>query len=255
VKGFRPRPNANPAENVADKASDLRGPVRREGQPEQQEQHRVRLSRVHPRTSSNVVASQLDDRVRKQIPRMVGRNRFRRRGKNADRSVSGSARRHPLAPLSTGNLTGVRHREFTSRSRLRLVQDMRMKRAPNEKEFRVLTLSRHRPTTSARNSSSNEAARLPQPITARDTGSRKVGIKGNPKKRHRRGRTNICRNNISGSRRSRSGAAFFAALIRTVACGVLSAEDHKNSAGDSETLQQFGDLNGVQRSAFEQLIA
>jgi len=189
VKGFRPRPNGNPAEGLADKAGGLQSPVQREAQTERREQHRRRLSRAHRRSSKNVVASRRDDPVRSQIARKVDHNKFRRRGTNEDRSVSGSARRHPLAPLSTGNLTGVRHREFTSRSRLRLVQDMRMKRAPNEKECRAVMLSRRRPTTSA--SSSNQAARLPQPITARDAGNRKVGIKGNPKKRHRHGRTNL----------------------------------------------------------------
>ena len=197
MKGFRPRPNGNPAEGLADKAGGLQSPVQREAQTERREQHRRRLSRAHRRSSKNVVASRRDDPVRSQIARKVGPNKFRRRGTNEDRSVSDSARRHPLAPLSTGNLTGVRHREFTSRSRLRLVQDMRMKRAPNEKECRAVMLSRRRPTTSA--SSSNQADRLPQPITARDAGNRKVGIKGNPKKRHRHGRTNFSVTNTSGS--------------------------------------------------------
>ena len=61
-----------------------------------------------------------------------------------------------------------------------------MKRAANEKECRALTLSRRRPSnSSSSSSSSNEAARLPQPITARDRGSRKVGRRNNQKKRHR----------------------------------------------------------------------
>jgi hypothetical protein len=194
VKGFRPRPNANPAEGVAGKASDLQSPVRREAQPEQREQHRHQLSRVRRRINKSMVVRRRDDRVRKQILPVVGRNRFRRRGTNKDRSVSGSARRHLLAQLSPGNLAEVQRREFISRSRLRLMQDVRMKRAPNEKECSALTLSRRRPTTSASSSvssSSNEAARLPRPITARDAGSRKVGIKGNPKKPHRHSRTNL----------------------------------------------------------------
>ena len=65
-----------------------------------------------------------------------------------------------------------------------------MKRAPNEKECRALTLSRRRPSTSS-SSNSNEVARLPQPITARDTGSRKVDRRDNQKKRHRQGRDNL----------------------------------------------------------------
>jgi hypothetical protein len=62
---------------------------------------------------------------------------------------------------------------------------MLMKRASNEKECRGLTLSRRRPSTSGSNS--NEAARLPQPITA----SRKVETRDNRKKRHRPGRINF----------------------------------------------------------------
>jgi hypothetical protein len=144
---------------------------------------------VHRRRSRNVVASQYDDQVRKQILPMVGRNRFRRRGTNEDRSVSGSARRHLPAQLSTGNLAEVKHREFVSRPRLRLAQDMRMKRAPNGKECRAPTLSRRHPTSSA--SSSNEAAHLLQPIAARPKDSRKAGRRDNQKKRHRHAHNNF----------------------------------------------------------------
>jgi hypothetical protein len=65
-----------------------------------------------------------------------------------------------------------------------------MKRAPNEKECRALTLSRRRPSTTS-SSSSNEAARPPQPVTARDRGSQKVERRDNRKKRHRQGRINF----------------------------------------------------------------
>jgi hypothetical protein len=192
VKGFRPRPNANPAEGVAGKASDLQSPVRREAQPEQREQHRHQLSRVRRRINKSMVVRRRDDRVRKQILPVVGRNRFRRRGTNKDRSVSGSARRHLLAQLSPGNLAEVQRREFISRSRLRLMQDVRMKRAPNEKECRALVFSRLRHnSTSSRSSSSNEVARLRELTAARDSGSRKVGSKDNQKKRLRHGRNNF----------------------------------------------------------------
>jgi len=69
-----------------------------------------------------------------------------------------------------------------------------MKRAPNEKECRALTLSRRRPSTT---SSSNEAARPPQPVTARDRGSQKVERRDNRKKRHRQGRDNFYRDRCS----------------------------------------------------------
>jgi hypothetical protein len=62
--------------------------------------------------------------------------------------------------------------DIVSLSRPRRVADQRVKRGANEKECRALTLSR-------RNSNSNEAARLPQPITARDTCSRKVQRRDN----------------------------------------------------------------------------
>ena len=131
-----------------------------------------------------MVASQRDDHGRSQVPGRVGQDRFRRRVTRENLSVSGSARRRLLAQLDTGNMTEVHPPDFISRSRLRLVEDLRTKRAANEKECRALTLSRRRPSTSS-NSSSNEAARLPQPITARDTGSRKVERRDNQKKRHR----------------------------------------------------------------------
>ena len=118
---------------------------------------------------------------------------LRRRAGTEELSVSGSARRRPLAQLNAGNLAEVHRPEFVSRSRLLLVADLRIKRAPKEKECRALALSR-RPSgsnsnsngnSSNSNSSSNEAARLPQPITARDRGNRKVGRKDNQNKRHR----------------------------------------------------------------------
>jgi len=136
-------------------------------------------------------ASQRDDQGRSQVPGRVGQDRFRRRVMGENLSVSGSARRRLLAQLNTGNLAAVHRPDFIGRSRLRLVNDLRMKRAPNEKECRALTLRRRRPSTSASNSNSNEASRLPQSITARDTGSRKVDKKDNQKKRQRQGSNNF----------------------------------------------------------------
>ena len=125
-------------------------------------------------------ASQRDDQGRSQVPGRVGQDRFRRKVTSENLSVSGSARRRLLAQLNTDNMTEVHRPDFISRSRLRPVEDLRMKRAANEKECRALTLSRRNS-----NSNSNEAARLPQPITARDTCSRKVQRRDNQKKRHR----------------------------------------------------------------------
>ena len=86
----------------------------------------------------------------------------------------------------------------------------RMKRAPKEKECRALMVSRLRHnSTSSRRSSSNKVARLPQPITARDRGSRKVGRKDNQKKRHRHGRNNFGAITPAAPERENSGAAFF----------------------------------------------
>ena len=132
-----------------------------------------------------MVASQRADHGRSQVPGRVGQDRFRRRVTRENLSVSGSARRRLLAQLNTDNMMEVHRPEFISRSRLRLVEDLRMKRAASEKERRALTLSRRRPSTSSSSNNSNEAARLLQPITARDTGSRKVERRNNQKKRHR----------------------------------------------------------------------
>ena len=159
--------------------------------PEQRERHRRQLSRVHRRSSKSVGASRrADQQGRRQVQGRVGQDRFRRRVADENLSVSGSARRHLLAQLNTDNMTEVHRPDFISRSRLRLVEDLRMKRAANEKECRALTLSRRRPSTSASSnssssSSSNEASRLPQSITTRDKDSRKVERRDNQKKRHR----------------------------------------------------------------------
>ena len=67
MKVFRPR-RLNAAEAGANKASDLPSPA----QPEQREQHRRQLSRVHRRSNKNMVASQRDDQVRSQVPPQGG---------------------------------------------------------------------------------------------------------------------------------------------------------------------------------------
>jgi hypothetical protein len=178
VKVFRPlRLNAAAAE--LDKARDLPSPAL----PEQQEQHRGQVSRVHRRSSRNMVASQRDDLVRSQIPRVVGQDRLRPRVTREDLSVSGSARRHLWAQLNISNVEPVRHPDFGNRSRRLL--------APNEKECRALTLSRLRHSSTSSRSSGRKVARLPQLITARATDSRKAETRDNQKKRHRHGRNNF----------------------------------------------------------------
>ena len=189
MKTFRHR-RLNAAEAAANKASARQSLMQQVAQPEQVEQHRRQLSRVHRRSSKSGGASRrADQQGRRQVQGRVGQDRFRRRVTSENLSVSGSARRHLLAQLNTDNMTEVHRPDFISRSRLRLVEDLRMKRAANEKECRALTLSRRRPSTSS--SSSNEVARPPQPITARDTGSRKVERRDNQKKRQRQGSNNF----------------------------------------------------------------
>jgi hypothetical protein len=198
----------NAAEAGVNKGSAHQSPPRRVAQPEQRERHRSQLSRVHRRSSKSAGASQRDDHGRNQVPRRVGQDRFRRRVTSENLSVSGSARRRLLAQLNTGNLAVVHRPDFINRSRLRLVEDLRMKRAANEKECRALTLSHRRPSTSASsNSNSNEAARLPQSITARDTGSRKVERRNNQKKHHRQVSNNFVAIRQAAPERENSGAA------------------------------------------------
>jgi len=181
----------NAAEAGANKASarqSLVEQVEQVAQPEQRDKLRRQLPRVHPRSTKSMVASQRDDQLRSQIPCKLDQNTFRRRVTSKGLSVSGSARRRLLAQLNTGNVAEVHRPDFISRSRLRLVEDLRMKRAPNEKGCRALTLSRrrHSPSTS---SNSNEVPRLLQVNVSKD--SRKVERRNNQKKRHRHAHNNF----------------------------------------------------------------
>jgi hypothetical protein len=195
----------NAAEAGANKASARQSLVQRVGQPEQREQHRRQLSRVHRRSSRSMGASQRANQGRSQVPGRV--ERFRRRVTSENLSVSGSAPRRLLAKVNMDNMTGVNRPEFISRSRLRLLEDLRMKRAANEKECRALT-RRRRSTSASSSSNSNEAARLPQPITARDTGSRKVERRDNQKKRHRQVSNNFGAITPAAPERENFGAVF-----------------------------------------------
>jgi len=194
MKVFRPgRKNAAKAE--AREASDRQGPVGQVCQQEQGDRHRHRLFKL--RRSRNVVASQRDDPVRSKVHGKVSPHKIRRRVRINRYS---SARRHLWEQLSTANLAEPHNQDSVSKSRLRPVEDRRMKRAPNDKECRVLVGSRLRHNrTSSRSCSGSKVARLPQPITARVMGSREVGKENNRDKHHRQGSNNILwRNNISG---------------------------------------------------------
>jgi hypothetical protein len=131
-------------------------------------------------------------------------NRIRHR---VTMNVYGSARRRLWPQVNPGNAEPVRHLDFGNRSRRLLdfgnrsrrllVAEPRVRRAAKEKKRRALMVSRlrHNSTRSRRSSSSSSSgskvARLPQPITARATGSRKVETRNNQKKRHRHGRNNF----------------------------------------------------------------
>jgi hypothetical protein len=193
----------NAAEAGANKASARQSLVEQVAQPEQREQHRRQLSRVHRRSSKSTVASQRDDHGRSQVPGRVGQDRFRRR---VTTSVSGSAHRRLLAQVNS-SVAEVSRLDIVNLSPRHLMADQRVKRAPQEKECRVRKLSRHHRRRSSSNlsSSRSEAARLP----ARDRGSRKVGRRDNQKKRHRQGRGNFGAITPAAPERENSGAAFF----------------------------------------------
>ena len=160
----------NAAQPELDKARDLPSPA----PPEQREQHRDQLWRVHRRNIHNLVASHRDDQASSQIPRMVGQDRLRRRVTAEDLSVSGSARRHLRAQPNISNVEPARQREFGNRSPRLPVGEPRMRRASKEKECRALMVSRLRHNSASSRSSGRKVARPPQPIKAKPTGSRKL---------------------------------------------------------------------------------
>ena len=121
---------------------------------------------------------------------------FRRRVAE-DLSLNSSARRPP-AQANMSSVAEVRRLDSVNRSPRRPVEDLRMKRAAKERRCRARRLSR----------SSSEAARLPQPITARDTNSRKVEERDNQKKRHRQVSNSFVAIIPAAPEREDSGAAF-----------------------------------------------
>ena len=179
---FRPHCKSA-AEAEVRQASDPKASVEQANRADERGQHRRQGWRMNRPSNKNSVANRRDDPV-SEIQRAVSQNRRRRRASSKDLRVSGSARRHPWEQVGTGNPEEVHRLDLVSRSRLVPGRDMRMRRAPNEKECRALTASH-------RNSNNSEAARLPQRIAVRDVGSRKVDVKDNPDKRRRQGSNNL----------------------------------------------------------------
>jgi hypothetical protein len=137
-----------------------------------------------------MVASQADDQVSSQIPRVVGQDRLRRRVTTEDLNVSGSARRHLWAQLNISNVEPVRQQELGNRSPRLPVAD-KVRRAAKEKECRALMVSRLRHNSTSSRSSGRKVARLPQPIKARPTGRRKLENKKQKNQHPRRGHNNF----------------------------------------------------------------
>jgi len=201
VKVFH-RHSLNAAEPAARERNDPQDPVEQTKRLEQGEQHRRQLPMVHGRRRKSIVARRRDDQVRSKVHSKVSLHKIRHRVRM---NGFGSGRRPPghlWAQLSITNLVEVRLPDHISKSCLRVVQRKRMKRASNEKECRVLMLSRRRRRSSINsvsNSNNNAVANLPQPITARDMASRKAETRDNQKERHRHGRNNFSVTNTSGS--------------------------------------------------------
>ena len=89
-----------------------------------------------------------------------------------------------------GNAEVVSRLDFINRLPRLLVAEPQVRRAAKEKECRALTLSRLRHNSTSSRSGS-KLARLPQPITARATGSRKVENKKQKNQHPRRGHNNF----------------------------------------------------------------
>jgi len=133
-----------------------------------------------------MVASQRDDQVRRKVRGKVNRIRHR-----VTMNVYGSARRRLWPQVNTGNAAVVSRLDFNNRLPRHPVAEPRVRRAAKEKECRVLMVSRLRHNSTSSRSSGPKVARLPQPITARATDSRKVDRRDNQRKRHRQGRINF----------------------------------------------------------------
>src|SRR5262249_25933279 len=135
---------------------------------------------------------------RSLVPARVGPDAFRRRVA-AENLRWNNLGRSLVVQTNVGLAREVSRLEFINRSRRRLVGGLPVKRAANEKECRVPTLSHPR---------SKVVARLGEP--SRDRDNRKAERKGQVKKHRRQGHnssdTIIA---LSGSGTRSPGAAFF----------------------------------------------
>ena len=120
----------------------------------------------------------------------MDKGKFRHRDAIKDLSVNDSARRRLRAQVNVISVAEVRRLDSVSRSRPRQVAVLQVKHGAKKKECRALMVSRPSHNSNS-TSSSNEAARLRQPITDRGRASRKVGRRNNQKKRHRHAHNNF----------------------------------------------------------------
>ena len=160
--------------------------------------------------------------------------------------MSDSARRRQQARMrmSGAAQNSDRNLRFASQSRRHPLAHLRVKRAAREKERKapMVNLPGHH----------QEVERRLQPNGAQR--SHNTERSNQRKERRRRGHNNSGSIICSRSGKKNSGAAFFVKALVAVAAAV-SAAILFTSQAIRLPLQQFGDLDRVQRSAFEQLIA
>ena len=173
-------------------ASDRQGPVGQADQQEPQgEQHSRQLWKVRRRSSRSSVVS---------LRVVLARSKSRRGGSEQTAAGSeseppqGSARRRRWERVNRANLVEAHHQKLVSRSRLRPVEHIRMKRAPNEKECsRALVLSRRsiRAPASSNNSSNNKGGAPASADHGPGHGQPEAGHKDNQDQRRRQGSNNF----------------------------------------------------------------
>ena len=161
-----------------------------EGAPSQQQEHGRQPARrpteqpnpAHGGAGQNPAQGH-DERIRFGTPAPLGAAEHQQRGTGAP-----SGFRQQVAPPAGGGNAGEAR-----------AQRERMQAAHGQPP-------RHNSTS--RHNSGSKVARLPQLITARHTGSRKVEIRSNQKKRQRQGSINFSAVTPAAPRRENSGAAF-----------------------------------------------
>ena len=145
-----------------------------------------------------MVASQRDDQVRSQIPRVVGQDRFRRRVTRADLSVSGSARRRQWAQGKASAAAENSERHLGSvipSARLPWAAPLAMRMAPDN-QVRALI-----------NPAGRRELECPLQVSA-PQGSQRVERK-NPKREHLHQSHNNFGAVFTAAPEKDSGAAFF----------------------------------------------